>query len=567
MNINSSKLYSVVLPIVISMLGTAILVAYLSPWNVGMTDATTYLRMAEEIQKGHWHIDNWIRGSFVGPPLYPLLVAISEWFFLDFERAGTIVSIAAACLLVVPLFFFTRYIYSGRVAWLIIPLTILNPFYLAFVSLPLTESLFTLIFLSCLCLTYCALKSKIPLLWCAVGILSGAAWMTRDVGIIIPFISMFWVIMDRWINKLSVSNIVKNTALLTLGIIIVVVPLKLMMYLDLKNVPNLPVNSITRQLMMPELKDGMEREAYLGGLNKDSTEYLFVEAQKNPPNLGDILQNVDLILKRFVNNCIEVAISIHTILGTVFIIFVFGGILAAIFYWEKEFNVFIGQLLFPGVYFIFYILFYSIAGAFTGAIGPERYLVPLIPVLGVWAVGGISKISNLADKTKIRHVGIVASYLCLVFILVTYKSGLIQVKQSLGGYNGYNPTLQLAKGLGTGLKNQVSKPGGDNITIMSRKPLVPYYAGADWVVMPYGGYQEIVKFAKNRNVDLLYLDKETVLLRPQLSFLLNRHVNIPEMQKFYWMSSKENPEEIYLVLYQINDSLIVRNQGKIHQNK
>lgn len=564
MTLKSSYIYSVVLPIIISMVGTAILVAYLSPWNVGMTDATTYLRMAEEIQKGHWHIDNWIRGSFVGPPLYPLLVAISEWFFLDFERAGTIVSIAAACLLVVPMFFFTRYIYSGRVAWLIIPLTILNPFYLACVSLPLTESLFTLIFLSCLVLTYCALKNKIPLLWCAVGILSGAAWMTRDVGIIIPFTSMLWVIMDRWINKLSVSNIVKNTALLTLGIIIIVVPLKLMMYLDLKNVPNLPVNSITRQLMMPELKDGMEREAYLGGLNKDSTEYLFVEAQKNPPNLGDILQNVDLILKRFANNCIEVAISIHKILGTVFIVFVFAGIFTALFYCKKGFNVFIGQLLFPGVYFIFYILFYTIAGAFTGAIGPERYLVPLIPVLGVWAVGGIFKISNLADKIKLRHVGLVASYLCLGFILITYKSGLIKVKQSL---DSSKVSIALLKRLGTGLKNQVSKPGGDNITIMSRKPFLPYYAGADWLIMPYGGYQEVVKFAKNRDVDFLYVDKQSVLLSPQLAILMSPRVNIPEMPKFYWVSSKENPEEIYLALYQINDSLIIRNQGKIHQNK
>src|SRR3990172_13170714 len=106
MNLKSSNLYSVVLPISISMLGTAIFVAYLSPWSAGVTDATMYLRMAQEIQKGRWHIDNWSRGSYVGPPLYPLFVAILEWFFKDFERAGTIVSIAASSLLVIPIFFF-----------------------------------------------------------------------------------------------------------------------------------------------------------------------------------------------------------------------------------------------------------------------------------------------------------------------------------------------------------------------------------------------------------------------------------------------------------------------------
>ena len=551
MNLKSSNLYSVVLPISISMLGTAILVAYLSPWSAVVTDATMYLRMAQEIQKGHWHIDHWLRGSYAGPPLYPLLVAISEWFFMDFEKAGTIVSITASSLLVVPIFFFTRYFYSVSVAWFIIPIAILNPHYLLYASLPLTESLFTLIFLSCLLLTYRALKSKIPLLWCAVGILSGAAWITRDVGIIIPFISMCWVIMDRWLNKLSFKNIVKNAALFTLGIMIIAVPVKLMMFLDLRNVSDLPVNSITSQLMMPDLRDAMEREAYLGGLNKDSTDYAFVEALKNPPSIGVILKNPDFILKRFVSNCVEVAKSIHLILGTVFIVFVFVGILAAIFYGKKESDVLIGQLLYPGVYVLFYILFYTLAGGFTGAIGPERYLVPLIPVFGVWAVGGMGKINNLADKINLRHAGIVASLLCLGLILITFKNDLIQIKHDLDASKN---KIELFKMAGTGFKKLVGKPGASKITIMARSPFLPYYAGADWVVTPYGEYRDIVKFAKNRNVDFLNVDKQSVLLRPQLSFLMNPRVNIPEMEKYYWISSKKNPEEHYLVLYKMNRS-------------
>jgi len=89
---------------------------------------------------------------------------------------------------------------------------------------------------------------------------------------------------------------------------------------------------------------------------------------------------------------------------------------------------------------------------------------------------------------------------------------------------------------------------------MARSPFLPYYAGADWVVTPYGEYQDIVKFAKNRNVDFLNVDKQSVLLRPQLSFLMNPRVNIPEMEKYYWISSKKNPEEHYLVLYKMNRS-------------
>ena len=372
----SSNLFSVVLPISLGMLGTAILLAYLSPWSAVVTDATMYLRMAQEIQKGHWHIDHWVRGAYSGPPLYPLLVAISEWFFMGFERAGTLVSIAASTLLVIPIFFFTRSLYGVRVAWFIIPIAILKPYYLLYASLPLTESLFTLIFLSCLSLTYCALKTKIPWLWCAVGILSGAAWLTRDAGIIVPVISMGWVIMDRWFNKVSFSNIVRNAALFTLGMMMIAAPLKLMMFLDLRNVSDLPVSSITSQLMMPDLRDAMEREQYLGGLNKEGTEYAFVEAMKNPPSMGVVLKNPGFILKRFASNCVGVAKSMHLILGTVFILFVFVGILAAIFYRKKGSDAPVGPLLFPGVYVIFYILFYSLAGGFTGAIGPKDTWFP-----------------------------------------------------------------------------------------------------------------------------------------------------------------------------------------------
>jgi len=549
MNLRSSNIYSVVLPIIISMLGTAILAAYFSPWSAVNSDSIIYLRMAQEIQKGHWHIDNWGRGSYSGPPFYPLLVAISEWFLKDFERAGIIISIAASSLLVIPIFLLARYFYSIRVAWFIIPIAILNPYYLSLASLPLTESLFTLILLSCLFLTYCALKSKIPLLWCAVGILSSAAWMTRDVGIIIPFISMCWVIMDRWFNKVSFTNIAKNAALLTLGIMIITVPFKLMMFLDLRNVSESPVISVSHALMMPDLRDTMEREEYMLGLNKDSTDYAFVEAQKNPPSVGEILINSDIILKKYIVNCIEVAKSIHVILGTLFILFVIVNIVALISYGIKEPNILIWQLLFPGVYVIFYILFYSFAGAFTGALGPERYLVPLIPVLGVWAVGGICKITILADKINLRHTGIVASFLCLGIILISYKNDLMHKKYIL---NASKDKIELYKMAGTSFRKSMRKPGANNITIMARSPFLPYHAGADWVAMPYGEYQEILKFARNRNVDYLGVDKYSVLLRPQLSFLMNRHANIPDMEKSYRIGSKKDPEEYLFVLYKIN---------------
>ena len=132
---------------------------------------------------------------------------------------------------------------------------------------------------------------------------------------------------------------------------------------------------------------------------------------------------------------------------------------------------------------------------------------------------------------------------------MTYKNGLIQTRHAL---DASKKKVELFKIEGAYLKKSVRKPDAHNITIMARSPFLPYYAGADWVILPYGEYQEIIKFAKNRHVDILCMDKQAVALRPQLSFLMNPHVNIPEMEKYSWISSKENPEELYLVLYVIN---------------
>src|SRR4030067_2848586 len=145
---NLSWFYLTGLPILTGIVGTAILFAYIAPWTVIHFDAAGYLRMAEEIQKGHWHIEQWERGVWSYAPAYPLLVALVEWVIPGFETAGTLVAVLSAAAIVIPLFFLARQFYSERVAWLSIPLHLLNIWYLEFIPLPLTESLFTLFFLA-----------------------------------------------------------------------------------------------------------------------------------------------------------------------------------------------------------------------------------------------------------------------------------------------------------------------------------------------------------------------------------------------------------------------------------
>ena len=182
-----SKPFLIDIFIVVSgVIGSAIFYSFLSPWAAASADSTTYLRMAEEMQKGHWHIDHWIRGAYVGPPVFPALVALVEWVIPGFEKAGTLVAIVSISASVIPVYLLSWYLYGRRSAIIAITLTIFNAWFYYYGLSPLTDSLFTAIFLSGILLTLLAYTKKLPLLWFAAGISGGLALLTRDAGIILP---------------------------------------------------------------------------------------------------------------------------------------------------------------------------------------------------------------------------------------------------------------------------------------------------------------------------------------------------------------------------------------------
>lgn len=528
-------LYSVLLPIIIGMTGTAILVFYISHWTVIFPDSATYLHMAGEIQKGKWHIDQWGRGSYSGPPLYPMLVALAEWIISGFDRAGKIVAVVAASAAIIPLFFLARQSYGDKAGLAVIPLVVLNPLYLQYVSQALTESLFTFLFLAGIVLTLYALAKNSPILWFTVGIMAGSAWMTRDAGIIVPFISFLWLAVGMWKKRCLPSDIVRNSVALLLGIILIYAPLKIVMTMDQKGMSNLPKTSIAFNLIMPDLRNIMEREMYTAKLNENSTEYALTEAQRVPPKLSDTLQHWKLILQRFGVNIGAMIESIYDILGLTAVLFVLIGISG-------------GKYLFIGSYIIIYFIFYAAAGGFTGALSPERYLVPIIPLLGIWVVAGILIAGKFIRKFKIKHLEKAIMLLCFGIIISIYFQDIMQLKiifqQKLNKVEFY-------KQLGERIRQASHSHGMEEISVMTRSPYLSYYSGASFVLLPYGEYPEVLNFAKQKGVDFLFMDKGMIPQRPQLSFLLNPNTSLPELERVFYTHSREDNNKLLAVLYKI----------------
>jgi len=69
--------------------------------------------------------------------------------------------------------------------------------------------------------------------------------------------------------------------------------------------------------------------------------------------------------------------------------------------------------------------------------------------------------------------------------------------------------------------------------------------------LPYGSYQEIITFVKYKDVDFLFLEMGLESLHPQLSFLLNSKLSVPEMERVYWLSPEKGSEKLMVALYRI----------------
>ncbi len=538
-----------ILVICIGVIGSVCFYSYISPWVVVMTDSTTYLRMAEEIQKGNWYIDGWIRGIYYGPPLFPAAVAVVEWIIPGFVKAGTIVSIISASAVVIPINLMASRLYGKMAGLIAIPLTILSSYYFLFAIYPLTESLFTVIFISGILLMLLALNRGAPFLWLLLGLTGGLAWMTRDVGITLPILSILWFAVWAFLNRSLHLKILKNGLLLVTGILLIYMPFMIVTNLDKRDIKVLPGTSISVSLMMPDLRDTTEREKYFGSLNEDKTEYKFVESLKNPPPLTDLIRNWDWIVKRLGINLYEVAKAIWMVLGPIIILLVLTGIVFGRKFTADKRTESVSPTLILGSCILLFVLFFAMAGAFTGAIRPDRYLTPVLPLFFIWSAAGISVISRYAGSISTKPVGLLFAVIILSgTFYFYYVPGLKRTIPSREYAIMLNSSIE---SLGARFREVTGTYKEDDIAIMAEEPFLSYHAGALWYQIPYGDYNEIIEFARNKKIDFFYLNRKTLSFYPHLAFLLHADPPVQEMKRVFLITYDRDPDNILGALYMV----------------
>lgn len=482
------------------------------------SDSFTYLRLAEEIKKGHFFIEQWGSGSLSTPLLYPFLIALAQNIISDPIIAGAIISLAFTIAIVIIAYIFAKNLFGFFAAQLAIILMIVNPFYLIHSTAVLTESLFAFLLISDIFVIYKISQNQLKnlhLLCFATGAVSTLAWHTRDVGIVMPILSFVWLIYFLRIKKISTPRIIKYLFVFGMGFLLFFAPFIILSKSNsnLNSYNNTAKRNILKILTAPNLSDPMLREVGIRALTDDGLNYSIVANSQEKVSLNDFINQFDWVIKKFllsIGKKILFIIVITAGLGLFAII----SIIADLRRGNKAL-----ALIFLS-YTLFYLLFYAATGSFMGAVSPERYLFPIFPLLMILAADGIKISTKFAiEKLKIRQLRPV------VFHFFILGAGAILITLSLVKQNrDYTQKFLQYKDVASTLKPSNEK----QITVMTRNPFLPYFAKSAFVLTPYADYENTIRFAKMKGVDFFFLEKN--LYAPQLEFLKKRKTSTPELK-------------------------------------
>ncbi|TAN57975.1 hypothetical protein EPN15_02510 [Patescibacteria group bacterium] len=465
-------------------------------------DSFTYLRLAEEIQKGRFYIEQWGSGSVSVPPLYPFFIFLLQKFTLDYIAAGILISIISSFGVILIVHKLTREIFGGKASLFAPTILVLNPFFSAFSRAILTESLFSLFFILNIYLLYKLSKNDskyIFFFFLLIGASSALAWLTRDVGMASFALSVIWILYFLNAKKFSPIKIIMYFGAFLLGFIVFFAPFFVISKIgpSLSSYNNTAKKNILNTLTSPLLKDEMVREIAIRSLTDNGADYLIKDRSIKQMSLAEFAKQIPWILKKMALSVGRM--SLYVLIITFGILGLFAMISTCLNLRNKN-----RTTVFLGTFMLIYLSFYAFAGSFLGALGPERYLVPLLPIIILFSSNGIVQTSEfIEDKIKTRSKQIFLFFIFCVIIMQT-----IQVRYGVGALHdvmGYRNLSQLIE----------FAPIKKN-TIMARRPYLAYFSKSDFILTPYAEYEKIIRFARYKKVDYIFIEKD--LLLPSFDF-------------------------------------------------
>ena len=449
-------------------------------------------------------------------PFYPILIGISWFFTHNLEFSGQIVSVIAGSLLVIPVFYLAKQMYTRKTGILSAVFVVICPPLIFGSTEVRLASLYALLVSTLVVIGWKALRSR-HLLWSGLtGLMLALCYLTRPEGIIlVPIFLLLYLVLFKLNVGLSssVAKIIvsKGTVLIAT---FVLVSFSYWVFLHYH----------TGEWTLGR-NPGVTFVGYYGG----DWEKANFELVSNPEAeqskwleqgglMNFVISNRNELLARWIQNVGSLwygpdkqakmlGIPRWTLRGGLILLLLFVGF---------GFIRFIRKRRIAAKHIYLLIIASSSLIYFFFAID-WRYFYSYIAFLLIGLARIITMIQGWGKKN------IAYGNRVLTGILVYLPVGVLLL--GMGGYSGVLLAKKLSyapyeyKIMGQWMKDNIDDV--ENKIVMSRKMGVPFYAGAKHEPLYYGDYPGFITYAKSRKVDYSVIDQWTIPdTRPQFAFLL-----------------------------------------------
>jgi 4-amino-4-deoxy-L-arabinose transferase-like glycosyltransferase len=495
------------------------------------TDEVIYLALGKNL----WHglgfrlMDHPIT---MCPPLLPILAGFFSLFTENLELGTNIVYVAFGGGMVVPYFYLARRIYGVRVArWASFFLSFFPGLLLSFYWGSMTEPLYTFLLVTALLLLHKGLTEGRGIDFCLAGVFLAFVYLTRSEGLLFFLVLFSFAVLTSAAKRcLFRKKTLRNLLLMALSWSLISAPYPIFLK---KSSGELSISGKTKLILLVGNMGLETREGLAGRLNEEGTEFFnYTELVKDKTVLGMILENPKVLVGgsflQFKN------FFVTLISWKVFPAFLLGFVLLGLFRdpWDRarlEREVFLVVACVPFLVFL------------TFRIWP-RYLLPMTPVLLLWAARGVTALEDWIRQTSTmigqekapmrRWVLWLPGILLSIPLLAILVAKPIKARMLV-----QYPVEYRAAG------NWMDENLPADALILTRKPEVSYYAKRLMHPVPNEELPAIVRYARSHGIDYLVVDEFYISTRPKLAFLLDQD-HFPEELRLLYEEKAPNDRKV-----------------------
>jgi len=466
------------------------------------------------------------------PPLLPIVAGFFSLFTENLELGTNFTYVAFGGGMVIPYFYLARRIYGVRVARRAsFFLTFFPGLLLSFYWGSMTGPLYTFLLVTTLLFLHRGLTEGRTIDFSITGILLALVYLTRSEGLLFSLVLFSFAVLTFAMKRcLFQKKTVINLLLMALSCILISAPYPIFLK---KSSGELSISGKTKLILAVGNMDLETRERMAGKLNEEGTEFFdYTELVKEKTVLGMILENPKVLVG---GSFLQFKNFFATLIcWKVFPAFLLGFVLLGLFRdpWDRarlETEVFLVVACVPFLVFL------------TFRIWP-RYLLPMTPVLLLWAARGVTALEDWTWKSSTmiepKKAPMRRWVLFLPGILFSIPLLTILVAKPIKARRLVQYPVEY-RAAGSWMDENLPA----DAMILARKPELSYYARRLMHPLPNEELPAVLRYARRHGIEYLVVDEFFILTRPQVAFLLEQD-RFPEDLRFLHEAKAPNGRKV-----------------------